>query len=174
LLGNLAGRVLEVGCGWGHNFAHYPAATRVAAFDVKFERARSASGRADERRRRGGAPVTLLVADAHHLPWANGSFDAVAGTLVFCSIPEPAAALAEIRRVLVPGGRLYLLEHVRGAHPALGRAMDALAPAWHFATGGCHLNRDTEASVRAAGFTLERVRPAYGGVLKLMQARAGN
>lgn len=171
LLGSVAGRVLEVGCGWGHNFAHYPAATRVAAFDVKLERAQSAKERAEQRRRRGGMPVSLLVADAHHLPWASGSFDAVVGTLVFCSIPEPAAALAEIRRVLAPGGRLYLLEHVRSDRPWLGRAQDLLAPAWHFATRGCNLNRDTEAAARAAGFRLERVRPAYAGLLKLMQAR---
>jgi SAM-dependent methyltransferase len=174
LLGTLTGRVLEVGCGSGANFAHYPAAARVTAFDAHLGRARTAARRAEWRRAWGGAPVRVLVADAHALPWAGGSFDAVVGTLVFCSIPDPAAALAEIRRVLVPGGRLYLIEHVRSDRPLLGRAMDAVAPAWHCVTGGCHLNRDTEAAVRAAGFTLQRVRPAYAGVLKLMQAVRGD
>jgi ubiquinone/menaquinone biosynthesis C-methylase UbiE len=107
LLAEVRGRALEIGCGRGHNFAHYPAGTRVTAFDRERARVRVAHWR------HGRAPVALAVADAETLPWAARTFDAVVGTLVFCSIPRPEAALAEARRVLRPGGRLFLVEHVR-------------------------------------------------------------
>ena len=93
----------------------------MAAFDLEPERVRSAAHR--------GAPVHLSIADAHRLAWASQSFDAVVGTLVFCSIPQPELALAEARRVLKPGGRLFLLEHVRGHREWLGRLQDGLASA---------------------------------------------
>lgn len=163
LLGEAQGRTLEIGCGWGHNFAHYPPDTRVTAFDLDPARVRSALNH--------GAPIPLAVADAHHLAWGSQAFDSVVGTLVFCSIPEPAQALAEVRRVLKPGGRLYLIEHVRSHHEWLGSLQDALAPAWRWATGGCNLNRNTEGAVRAAGYDLQRVRVGFGGLLKLMIAR---
>jgi ubiquinone/menaquinone biosynthesis C-methylase UbiE len=171
LLGEVSGRALEIGCGWGHNFAHYPAETPVLAFDVELARVRAAAGR--RLPRAAEAFPVLLVADAHHLPWPDGSFAAVVGTLVFCSIPRPAAALAEVRRVLQPGGHLFLLEHVRSHRPALARLQDRLAPAWLRVTGGCNLNRDTEGALCAAGFEVERRRVAYAGLLKLMVARAG-
>lgn len=162
VLSQVRGRTLEIGCGWGHNFGHYPAAAAVTACDVEVERVAAAARR---------AVFPLAVADAQHLAWADRSFEAVVGTLVFCSIPQPAAALAEARRVLKPGGRLYLVEHVRSHHAWLGRAQDALAPGWKALTGGCHLNRDTEAALLTAGFQLEQRRVGYAGVLKLLIAR---
>lgn len=163
LLGAVRGRTLELGCGWGHNFHHYPAEAAVVAFDYAAGRVAAAA------RRR--APIPLAVADAQHLAWADAVFDTVVGTLVFCSIPRPELALAEVRRVLKPGGRLLLVEHVRGAPRWLAGAQDFLAPAWHWATGGCHLNRDTAAAVRAAGFEITQHRRAYAGVLQLLIAR---
>jgi len=163
LLGNVTGRTLEVGCGWGHNFDHYPAAASVAAFDYDPARVRDAAKRR--------APIPLSIADAQHLAWADRQFDSVVGTLVFCSIPQPESALAEIRRVLKPQGRLFLLEHVRSHHEWLGALQDALNPAWHWITGGCNLNRDTEGTLRAAGFAVEQRRVLYAGLLKLMVAR---
>ena len=165
MLGEVQGRTLEIGCGWGSNFDHYPAGAEVTAFDVQPPRVRYA-----ERRH---APVRLAVADAQNLAWPSQAFDSVVGTLVFCSIPEPAQALAEVRRVLRPEGRLYLVEHVRSHREWLGRAQDWLAPAWLWLTGGCHLNRDAEAAVRAAGFRVERQRLGFGGALKLIVARPG-
>jgi ubiquinone/menaquinone biosynthesis C-methylase UbiE len=162
LLGEARGRTLEIGSGWGHNFAHYPAGTALVAGDVDLERVREA--------RRRGPWVPLLVADAQRLPWAEATFDTVAGTLVFCSIPQPAAALAEVRRVLRPDGRLLLVEHVRSHRPGLARLQDWLAPAWLRLTGGCNLNRDTEAALRAAGFEIQRRRAAYAGLLRLLVA----
>ena len=163
LLGYVQGRTLEIGCGRGFNFAHYPAGVTLTAFDVDAARLRQAA------RRR--VPVRLVQASAEQLPWPAQTFDSVVGTLVFCTIPDAPQALAEARRVLRPGGRLYLVEHVRSHHAWLGAAQDRLAPAWHWAANGCHLNRDTETAVRAAGFELERLTLGYSGLLKLMIAK---
>ena len=163
LLGQVHGRILEIGCGWGYNFEHYPAGLAVTAFDVEPARLRVAARRQ--------APVALARADAEQLAWPGQAFDAVIGTLVFCSIPNPARALAEVRRVLRPGGRLYLVEHVRSHQAWLGPAQDWLAPVWHWGTGGCHLNRETEATVRAAGFEIETLKVGYAGLLKLIIAQ---
>src|SRR5215212_7874065 len=83
LLGAAAGRTLEIGCGRGHNFEHYPPAAQVTAFDIDAERLAIAAAR--------HAPVRLAEGDAEHLSWDSRSFDSVVGTLVFCSIPNPAA-----------------------------------------------------------------------------------
>lgn len=163
LLGQAQGGTLEIGCGWGHNFSHYPTTAHVTAFDLSPDHLRTAVQRR--------APIPLVLADAQRLAWPEQTFDTVVGTLVFCSIPEPAQALAEARRVLKPHGRLLLVEHIRSHHAWLGSLQDALAPAWLWLSGGCHLNRDTEATVRAAGFTLESVKVGWGGVLKLMIGR---
>lgn len=160
VVGQVHGRVLEVGCGWGHNFGHYRPEAQVIAFDVDVARMRPALQRAHKKAGR----VRVLAADAHHLPFNSGCFDAVVGTLVFCSIPNPIQALREIRRVLAPGGQLHLLEHVRSQHPWLGEVQDSLAPNWLKITGGCNLNRNTPDTVRAAGFEVD-TRLAYWGVL---------
>ena len=163
ILGRVQGQVLEIGCGSGLNFEHYPAGLAVTAFEPDAARLHTAAGRR--------APIDLARADAQHLAWPARSFDSVLGTLVFCSIPDPAQALSEVRRVLRPGGRLYLLEHVRSHQAWLGQLQDWLAPVWCWGTGGCNLNRDTEATVRAAGFEIERLRSGYGGLLKLIIAK---
>jgi ubiquinone/menaquinone biosynthesis C-methylase UbiE len=100
LLSDVRGPTLELGCGWGHNFAHYPPAATLSAFDLAPARVRAARQRAGRLR----APVRLSVGDAEHLAWPERTFETVAGTLVFCSIPHPDRALAEVRRVLRPGG----------------------------------------------------------------------
>ncbi len=163
VLGEAQGRTLEIGCGAGANFAHYPAGAQVTAFDLRPERVRFAA--------RARTPIPLSVADAERLPWPDGTFDTVAATLVFCSIPRPDAALAEARRVLRPGGLLLLVEHVTSHQTWLARTQAALAPAWLWVTGSCHLTRDTEAAVRRAGFEIGRVRVGFGGLLKLMVAK---
>jgi SAM-dependent methyltransferase len=163
LLGQVRGRTLEIGCGSGFNFEHYPGGLPVTAFEVDAERLQAAADRS--------SPVALVRADAEQLAWPSQSFDSVVGTLVFCSIPHPAQALAEVQRVLRPGGRLYLVEHVRSQHAWLGQMQDWLAPVWHWGTGGCNLNRETEATVRAAGFEIETLKIGYAGLLKLIIAK---
>jgi SAM-dependent methyltransferase len=163
LLSRVRGPTLELGCGFGRNFEHYPPGVDVTAFDLAPERVREA--------RQIGAPVRLAIGDAEHLAWPERTFETVVGTLVFCSIPHPARALDEVRRVLRPGGRLCLVEHVRSDRPWLGTLQDVLAPAWHWCTGGCNLNRSTAGTVRAAGYEIEHIHAGWGGLLNLIVAR---
>jgi ubiquinone/menaquinone biosynthesis C-methylase UbiE len=118
------------------------------------------------------ARVALCAASAQTLPFPAASFDAAAGTLVFCTVPDPARALAELRRVLVPGGEVRLLEHVRLAHPLVGEFQDAIAPLWYRLTAGCHPNRDTVAILEASGLVVEDVVPHLGGLVVGIRARA--
>jgi ubiquinone/menaquinone biosynthesis C-methylase UbiE len=94
----------------------------------------------------------------------------VVSTLVFCSIPEPMMALAEIKRVLRPDGRFLLLEHVRGLNPVAQRLTDWLHPAWFALQHECHLNRETAVSVQAAGFHIEETSSHGWGVIQMIKA----
>ena len=163
LLDGVQGRTLEIGCGWGDNFDYYPSGMALSALDLELERVRSAAQRQNPM-----ISIRVTAADAQQLPFPDSSFDSVVGTLVFCSIPNPPQALAEIRRVLKPAGRLYLIDHVRSHRQWLGGTQDLLAPAWLAVTGGCNLNRDTESTVRRAGFEIEKLKVGWGGLLKLM------
>ena len=153
LLSTARGRVLEVGAGTGANLPLYPAEAHVVATEYDESMARQA------RKRVGKAPVPvrLLMADAQVLPFDDATFDTAVGTLVFCTIAEPLLALGEVRRVLRPGGRLLLLEHVRWEN-AFGRLQDGLTPLWKRFAHGCHLDRRTLETVRMAGFEVEGVR----------------
>ena len=152
LVGDLEGQVLEIGCGTGANFAHYPAATHVTATDYNEHMLR----RAAEERGNAAATIELRQADIEALPFDDDSFDSVVSTLVLCSVPDEALALAEIRRVLKPGGALRLFEHVRSDRRWVARMQRVGTPAWSFVADGCHLNRDTAAAVVSAGFEVER------------------
>lgn len=155
LVGGLAGRVLEVGPGTGANFAFYPeAVTEVVAEEPEpymRDRARRAAGEAP-------VPVTVGDAVADALPHADQSFDAVVCSLVLCSVPSQADALAELRRVLRPGGELRFYEHVLARDGRLARTQRTVTPIWRRVSGGCHPDRDTVAAIRAAGFEVERYR----------------
>ena len=124
------------------------------------DRARPAHGPAPARaagggdRRAAGNP-TVVEAPAEQLPFDDGSFDAVVATLVFCTVEDPQRALAEARRVLVEGGRLLYLEHVRSSRPGLGRWQDLLQRPWGFFAGGCHPNRPTDQAIADAGFWID-------------------
>ncbi len=155
LLAGLTGEVVEIGAGSGANFAHYPATvTRVVAVEPEprlREVAREAAAR---------APVAVEVADglAERLPVGDGAADAVVCSLVLCSVRDQRAALAEIRRVLVPGGEFRFLEHVRAQSPGMARVQRVLdATIWPLLVGGCRTGRDTVAAVQRAGFTLGRL-----------------
>jgi ubiquinone/menaquinone biosynthesis C-methylase UbiE len=156
LLDGLSGRVLEVGAGTGANFEHYPSTvTEVVAVEPEpylREQATAAAAR---------APVAVTVRDgvADSLPVEDGEMDAAVLSLVLCSVPDPPAALAELRRVLRPGGELRFYEHVRASTPGvlrLQRAVDSTF--WPRVCGGCHTARDTAAAIEAEGFAIERIR----------------
>ncbi len=154
------GRVLELGVGTGLNLRHYRAAETVAAIDPDGASLR----RAFSRRRHAGERVALYQARAEDLPFPSGFFDAVLGTLVFCTIGNPPSALAEADRVLKTGGTLRLVEHVRVHNRVAAGAQDLVTPLWREIAGGCHLNRDTLAAVERAGFRVRAVHAHLGGL----------
>jgi ubiquinone/menaquinone biosynthesis C-methylase UbiE len=148
LLAGLTGRVLEVGAGNGLNFPHYPATiTEVLAVEPEPYLRRQALAAASQ------APAPIRVADgtAEALPADDATFDGVVASLVLCTVTDPDQALAEVRRVLRPGGTLRFYEHVRATDPRLARWQDQLERPWGWLVGGCHPNRDTVAAITAAG-----------------------
>jgi SAM-dependent methyltransferase len=150
LLAGMRGQVIEVGSGDGRSFEHYPAEVdRVLAVEPD----PTARAAAAERARAAVVQIDVVDGDAAALPAAGGAFDAAVVMGVLCSVPDPAAAIRDLRRVLVPGGELRFWEHVRSSNPAfraLQRACDALF--WTRALGGCETTRDTVAAIREAGF----------------------
>ena len=152
MLAGLRGRVIEVGSGDGRYFEHYPPEVAELLAVEPDPTARSA---ALERARLTSVPVELVAGTAESLPAPDGAFDAAVVMGLLCSVPDPAAALRELRRVLKPGGELRFWEHVRSrnaAFRAFQRGIDALF--WTRALGGCRTTRDTAAVIRAAGFQL--------------------
>ncbi len=109
-------------------------------------------------------PITLTQASVEALPWADATFDSAVATLVFCSVSDPVRGLAEIKRVLKPGGTLFLFEHVRSKTSVLARVQDALVPVTTRLFGNCHWNRDAEHLVREADFQVAQVRSVEGGL----------
>lgn len=167
-LRGLAGVVLELGVGTGRSLAAYPASvSSVTGIDPD----EAMLGRAARRAGESGASVRLQPAAAEILPFSDGSFDAVTAFLTLCTVWDQGVALDEARRVLVPGGELRLLEHVRLEREPLRRLQEALTPAWKRVAGGCHLDRRTLDGVREAGFEIERVERHLGGLVLGIYAR---
>ena len=165
-VGHLAGRVLEIGFGYGDNIPYYRAASSLWAIEPDPDGFAEAARLA----RKVSFPVTLARAVAEALPFADASFDTVVGTLVFCSVSDPIAALSEVRRVLRPNGTLHLFEHVRAPQPWLAWVQDRLSGPWEQWSGGCHVNRDTVGLLQAAGFGLQRFRLRFAGLVVEIQA----
>jgi ubiquinone/menaquinone biosynthesis C-methylase UbiE len=154
LLAGLKGTIAEVGAGHGLNFTHYPSeVSEVIAFEPEANLRSDAEAAA----RSAPVPVTVKAGVAEHLPLEDESVDAVIASLVLCSVPEQAHALAEMRRVVRPGGELRFYEHVVPLrHPK--RALLQLADHsgfWPALAGGCHPARDTVAAIQQAGFSVE-------------------
>ena len=145
----LAGDVVEIGFGSGLNVPFYPAAvTRVAAVEPSDLSWRLASGRVRAAR----VPVQRAGLDGQSLPFADGSYDAALSTWTLCTIPDAPAALAELRRVLRPGGTFHFLEHGLAPDEDVRRWQRRLEPLQKRLAGGCHLTRPITGLLTAAGF----------------------
>jgi len=160
-------QVLEVGVGTGKNVSYYPPNVHITGVDLSDKMLDRARRRAE----RQGLPVMLFQMDAQALKFPDGVFDSAIATFVFCSVPDPILGLQEMARVVKPGGRIVLLDHVRSENRLLGRLMDWLDPLV-VRLMGPHINRRTVENVQRAGLTIERVEDMdAGGIVKLIVAR---
>jgi len=147
------GRTLELGAGTGLNLSRYGSGVTELVLTEPFE---PMARRLRERAAAEAAfPVEVVETPAERLPFADDSFDTVVATLVLCTVDDPAATLAEVDRVLKPGGRFLFFEHVRAESPRLARAQDLLHGPWYFVGHGCHDNRDTAAAIGASPLQIE-------------------
>ena len=150
--------ILEIGCGAGANFEYYPKCRRAVSSEISIEMLRIAKGKRLENH--------LIQADAESLPFGESEFDAAFATLVFCSIPEPEIAFAELRRVVRIGGKVILLEHVR-PDGLLGPVFDLLDKAT-VALADDHFNRRTAQIAENSGLKLLEVRKKLAGIVNLI------
>jgi ubiquinone/menaquinone biosynthesis C-methylase UbiE len=168
-LAGVSGSVLEVGFGAGHNLPWYPAGVRrVVAVDPSRESAKLARKRIAEAR----FPVEYLPIGGEEISAPDHSFDSVVSTFTLCTIPDPVAALEQMRRVLKPGGKLFLAEHGLSSDPKIQRWQHRLNGIQNFICGGCNMNRDIRGLVAEAGFEFDQVdqyymdgAPKFGGFL---------
>lgn len=144
-------RVLEIGVGTGKNLDYYPENTNISAIDLTPGMLRFAQRKATSL----GLTVDLQLGDAQNLDFLSNTFDMVVATFVFCSVPDAVLGLQEARRVLKPGGKLMLLEHVRSESPFLGKLLDLFNPLV-LRLMGLNINRDTIGNVKEAGFEIEK------------------
>jgi ubiquinone/menaquinone biosynthesis C-methylase UbiE len=156
LLAGLSGRVLELGAGSGLNFEHYPDSVGEV---VAVEPEPTLRGAATEAAREARVSVQVVDGVADALPFEDGTFDAAVASLVLCSVPDQAVALAELKRVLRPGGELRFYEHVQASkQPRAAMLTFADRTFWPLLLGGCHPTRHTAEAIAEAGFEVESCR----------------
>lgn len=161
LLAHARGRTLEIGAGTGANISHYTDRVAELILVEPFEPMR----RQIERKLvESGRSASTLDASAEAIPLEQESVDTVVSTLVLCTVDFPDVALAEIARVLRPDGQLLFIEHVRSHSPRVARWQDRLQTPWRRFAAGCRCNRDTVASIQAAGFSTESEAAHWKGV----------
>jgi ubiquinone/menaquinone biosynthesis C-methylase UbiE len=175
-LAGVDGTVLEVGFGSGHNLPWYPATVRKV---VAVDPSKAAAGLAHQRISEAPFPVEHVALSGEYIDAPDASFDAVVSTFTLCSIPDPLAALQQMRRVLKPGGRFFFVEHGRSADPEVLRWQNRLNGLNRSVFGGCNLNRDVSRMLRDAGFAFDEVhqyylegQPKFGGCVTRGIARA--
>lgn len=155
LLTRAQGRTLEIGAGTGVNLELYPHSVTELVLTEPDEHMRR---QLETKVAALGRPAEVVDAGGERLPFADASIDTAVATLVFCTIPDPAAAFGEIARVLKPEGRLLFLEHVRSNDPQAARWQDRLERPWGWFGRGCHPNRDTLATIEASGLEVATVK----------------
>jgi len=161
------GRVLEIGSGTGINFPLYTS-EKVHSVDA-IEPNRNRLKSSQWRKSNSVVPIQTHEAIAENLPFSDDTFDSVVCTLVFCTIPKPREALKEIERVAKSGATILFLEHVKVNRPFLGFTQDFLNPLWKVIAGGCHLNRNTLATIKQSDFVVEEVETFYKEILKFIR-----
>jgi ubiquinone/menaquinone biosynthesis C-methylase UbiE len=155
LLAGLSGRLVEIGAGNGLNFGHYPdTVEEVTAVEPEPYLRKLALAAASE------SPVRVRVTEgaAERLEFGDASFDAGVCSLVLCSVGNPARALAELFRVIKPGGELRFYEHVLAQEPRRARWQRRVDVIWPFFAGGCHTARRTTVQIERAGFEIAEMR----------------
>jgi ubiquinone/menaquinone biosynthesis C-methylase UbiE len=154
------GRVLEIGIGSGLNLPLYgPGVAEIIGLDASPKLIAMATKRSGA----SGKSVSFLESSAEAIPLDARSVDTVVTTWTMCSIPHASAALAEMRRVLKPGGELLFVEHGRAPEPRVARWQDRLDPLWKTVAGGCHLNRPIAEMISEGGFRFLDLRTGYAG-----------
>ena len=156
LVGDLEGEILEIGSGAGATFPYYGPKANVTAIEPDDD-FRAASEEAAEC---AAANIRVIAGAGEKLPFPDAAFEVVTTSMSLCSVASPTETLAEFKRVLRPGGRLRLLEHVRSEHWLAGPLLDLFNPIWFRLNDvGCNMNRKTVDTVRQAGFTIQSIKP---------------
>jgi ubiquinone/menaquinone biosynthesis C-methylase UbiE len=161
LVARANGRTLEIGAGTGANIPHYSGEVDELILAEPFEPMRR---QLERKLGESGRQASTLDASAEAIPLEDESLDTVVSTLVLCTVDFPDRALAETARVLRPGGQLLFIEHVRAPSPRLAGWQDRLETPWRHFAAGCRCNRDTIASIAAAGFSTEHEQERWKGV----------
>jgi ubiquinone/menaquinone biosynthesis C-methylase UbiE len=153
------GRVLEIGIGTGLNLRHYDKrkVTKLVGLDPAMQMHKLA----EKRRQESGIDVELVGLSAEKIPLADASFDTIVITFTLCTIPDPLAALKEMKRVLAPGGKLLYCEHGAAPDENVLHWQKRVTPYWKKFAGGCHLDRDIPKLLRDAGFSLQSLETRY-------------
>lgn len=164
LFSQMQGQVLFVAVGTGVDITRFPSGRRILGIDINPDMLR----RAERRRRTYPGELAFVRADVERLAFHDASFDTVVSSCTMCSVPRPVEALRELYRVLRPGGRLLLFEHVRSRSWSLGLALDVMT-LWTRLLG-TSMNRDTVANVLTAGFRIVAIESVYLDIILSIHA----